>query len=158
MAAGHELSPTYSTGGDYTVETAGVRFAFSARDFAERVGQAALRLGLIDRDGLGAGELDDLVALAAHGRVDRPASPLAGHLDRHRDVLLGGGEDLVHWLRRLVFRGAWIDTQIAQGRIQPVFDEARGGFRYRRAATGVAIATDPPLPDWSIAAYGSRAG
>ena len=155
MAAGHELSPTYSSGSDYSVETAGVRFRFSARDFSERVGQAAVRLGLIERGDLGEAELEDLVALAARGRIARPASPLAEHVERHREVLLGGGEDLVHWLRRLVFRGAWIDAQIAQGRIQPVFDEARGGFGYRRAATGVPIATDPPLPDWSIVAYGS---
>jgi hypothetical protein len=153
MAAGHELVPTYSSGSDFVVEAAGVRFRYSARDFAERVGEAAVRLGLIERGDLGRHELDDLVALAAHGRVARPASPLAQHVARHRDVLLGGGEDLVHWLRRLVFRGAWIDTQIADGRIQPVFEEP-GGFRYRRAATGAPIAADPPLPDWSLVAYG----
>ena len=158
MATGHELSPTYSTGSDFAVEAVGVRFCFSARDFSERVGQAAVALRLIEREDLGPSEVDDLVALAARGRVDRPASPLAEHVERHRDVLLGGGEDLVHWLRRLVFRGAWIDTQIAQGRIQPVFDEARGGFGYRRAATGVPIAADPPLPDGSVVAYGSPAG
>lgn len=153
MAAGHELSPTYSSGSDFIVETAGVRFLFSARDFAERVGDAAVRVGLIARRDLGADELDDLVALAAHGRIAQPASPLAEHVARHRDVLLAGGEDLVHWLRRLVFCGAWIDTQIADGRIEPVFEQARG-FRYRRAATGVAIASDPPMPDWSIVGYG----
>jgi hypothetical protein len=155
MAAGHELSPTYSSGSDYSVEAAGVRFAFSARDFSERVAQAAVQLGLIDRDDLGGAEASDLVALAAAGRVDRPASPLADHLERHRDVLLTGDQDLVHWLRRLVFRGAWIDSQIAAGRIQPVFEESRGGFGYRRSATGAPIAEAPPLPDWSIVAYGS---
>ena len=154
MAAGHELSPTYSSGTDFSVEAAGVRFGFSARDFSERVGQAAVQVRLVDRDDLGPAEVEDLVALAAHGAVPRPASPLAEHVERHRDVLLNGGDDLVHWLRRLVFRGAWIDTQIAEGRIQPVFDEARGGFRYRRAVTGAPIAADPPLPDWSIVAYG----
>jgi len=158
MSAGNELSPTYSSGTDFSVEAAGVRFGFSARDFSERVAQAAVGLGLIERGDLGEPELEDLVALTAHGRIDRPASPLAEHLERHRDVLLGGDDDLVHWLRRLVFRGAWIDTQIAAGRIQPVFDEAGGGFRYRRAATGVPIASDPPRPDWSIVAYGSPAG
>jgi hypothetical protein len=158
MAAGNELSPTYSTGSDFMVEAGGVEFRFAARDFAERVGQAAVQVGLVEREDLGTAEIEDLVALAARGGVTRPASPLAEHVERHRDVLLGGGEDLVHWLRRLVFRGAWIDSQIAQGRIQPVFDETRGGFRYRRAATSVPIAADPPLPDWSIVAYGSPAG
>ena len=145
----------YDSGQDYVLEYGDLRFTFNERDFSERVGQAAVALGLIEREDLGPSEVDDLVALAARGRVDRPASPLAEHVERHRDVLLGGGEDLVHWLRRLVFRGAWIDTQIAQGRIQPVFDEARGGFGFRRSATGVPIAADPPLPDWSAVAYGS---
>ncbi len=154
MATGHGLAPAYSSGTDFSVEAAGVRFGFSARDFSERVGQAAVQLRLVERDGLGPAEVEDLVALAAHGSVPSPASPLAGHVERHREVLLGGGEDLVHWLRRLVFRGAWIDTQIADGRIRPVFEETRGGFSYRRAATGAPIATDPPLPDWSIVAYG----
>jgi hypothetical protein len=157
MAAGHELSPTYSSGSDYSVETAGVRFGFSARDFSERVGQAAVQLGLIERADLGGPEAQDLVALAAHGRVERPASPLAEHVERHRDVLLTGGEDLVHWLRRLAFRGAWIDSQIAEGRIQPVFNESHGGFRYRQGATGLPIPVQPALPDWSIVAYGSPA-
>lgn len=155
MAAGHELWPAYSTGSDFNVERAGVRFGFSAQDFGERVGQAAVSLGLIDRDDLGQGEERDLVALAAHGRVGTPASPLAEHLERHRDVLLAGGEDLVHWLRRLVFRGAWIDTQIAEGRIRPVYDETRGAFGLTRAATGVPIAAGPAMPDWSGVAYGS---
>ncbi len=153
---GHELAPAYSSGNDFSVEAAGVRFGFSARDFAERVGQAAARLGLVERHDLGLSEVADLVALAAHGRIAAPAGPLAEHVERHRDVLLAGGEDLVHWLRRLVFRGAWIDTQIAQGRIQPVFEEARGGFAYRRAATGVPVAAEPPMPDWSVVAYGGR--
>jgi hypothetical protein len=157
MATGPELAPVYSSGTDFSVEAAGVRFGFSARDFAERVGQAAVRTGLIEREDLGPGEVGDLVALAAHGRVARPASPLAGHVERHRDVLLAGGEDLVHWLRRLVFRGAWIDSQIAHGRIQPVFDEARGGFAYRREATGVPVPAEPPMPDWSVVAYGGPA-
>jgi hypothetical protein len=157
MAAGHELSPTYSSGTDFNVETAGVRFAFSRRDFSERVGQAAVQLGLMGRDDLGDAEVDDLVALAAHGRIASPSSPLAEHLARHRDVLMEGDENLVHWLRRLVFRGAWIDAQIAHGRIEPVFEEP-GGFTYRRAATGAPIATDPPLPEWSIVAYGGPAG
>jgi hypothetical protein len=157
MAAGHELSPTYSSGSDFSVEAAGVRFAFSARDFSERIGQAAVQVGLIEREDLGHAEVSDLVELAAQGRVARPASPLAEHVERHRDVLLDGDENLVHWLRRLVFRGAWIDTQIAGGRIEPVFEEP-GGFTYRRAATGAPLATDPPLPDWSTVAYGSPAG
>jgi len=151
------LSPSYSSGHDFSVEVDGVRFRFSATDFASRVGAAAVQLRLIARVRLGAGEVEDLVALTAHGRVAEPASPLAAHIESHRDRLMGGGDDLVHWLRRLVFRGAWIDQQVADGTLVPEFDEARG-FRYRSAATGQPAAEEPVVPNLSDLVYGSAPG
>jgi hypothetical protein len=150
----NQLSPSYASGNDFAVEAAGVRFTFSAEDFSDRVGAAAVRLGVIRRDRLGEGELEDLVALAAHGRIVSPASPLAAYVERHGQTLVDGDQDLVHWLRRLVFRGAWIDQQVADGRIEPVF-EVPGGFSYRSALTGAAAATDPPLPEWPAPPYGA---
>jgi hypothetical protein len=152
MPSHHQLSPSYHSGRDFAVEVAGVRFRFSAEDFTSRVGAAAIRLRLVERHDLGEAELEDLVALAAHGRIARPASGLAAHVERHRGALLGGGEDLVHWLRRLVFRGAWIDQQVADGRIEPVFEDGRG-FVYRSALTGAPAALDPAVPDWSGLAF-----
>jgi hypothetical protein len=154
MASLDQLSPSYSSGRDFAVEVAGVRFRFSAEDFSERVGAAAARLGIVRREDLGAEEVDDLVALAAHGRIVRARSGLAAHVESHREALLGGDQDLVHWLRRLVFRSAWIDQQVADGRIRPVFEEGRG-FTYRSALTGVRAAVEPPMPDWSGIAYGA---
>lgn len=146
------LSPSYSSGHDFSVEVDGVRFAFSAGDFASRIGAAAVRLGLIARDRLGDAEIADLVALAAHGAVSDPRSPLAAHIDEHAGRLLGGDADLVHWLCRLVFTGAWVDQQVADGTLVPEFDEARG-FRYRSAATGQPAADEATVPDWSAIAY-----
>ena len=150
------LSPCYSSGRDFAVEVEGVRFRFSSADFASRVRAAAVQLGLVGREDLSPGEVADLVALTAHGRIARPRSPLAAHVDRHRADLLAGGADLVHWLRRLVFRGAWIDQQVADGQLAPEFDE-RTGFRFRDAATGEPAADPPPLPDWTPIAYRSPA-
>lgn len=150
------LSPCYSSGHDFAVEVEGVRFRFSSADFASRVRAAAEQLGLVDRGELSSDELQDLVALTAHGRIARPASPLAAHVERHRGDLLGGDADAVHWLRRLVFRGAWIDQQVADGQLSPEFDE-RTGFRFRDAATGEPAAEPPPLPDWTPIAYRSAA-
>jgi hypothetical protein len=147
------LSPSYSSGHDFTVEVDGLCFRFNAEDFSWRVGAAAVRLGLIGQGRLGSGEIEDLVALAAHGRIAEPASAMAAHIEAHRDPLLAGGTDLVHWLRRLVFRGAWIDQQVADGTLVPEFEEGRG-FRYRSAATGEAAAEEPTVPDWSPHAYG----
>lgn len=146
------LSPSYSSGHDFAVEVDGVRFRFSAADFTSRTGAAAVRLGLARRERLGPEELEDLVALAAHGRIEEPASDLAAHVEAHRDRLLHRPDDLVHWLRRLVFRGAWIDQQVADGTLVPEFDEGRG-FRYRSAATGQPAAEEPSVPDWSDIAY-----
>lgn len=146
------LSPSYSSGHDFSVEVDGVRFRFSAADFTSRVGAAAIHLGLVARPHLGADELDDLVALAAHGRIGQPASGLTAHVESHRDRLLDGPDDLVQWLRRLVFRGAWIDQQVADGTLVPEFDESRG-FRYRSAATGQPAAEAASVPDWSDIAY-----
>ncbi|HTI33888.1 MAG TPA: hypothetical protein VL422_09455 [Miltoncostaea sp.] len=146
------LSPDYCSGHDFAVEIEGVRFRFNADDFASRTGAAAVRLGLLPRAQLGPAELRDLVALAAHGRIARPSSPLAAHVAANRDGLEWQGRDVVHWLRRLIFRGAWIDQQITDGRIIPVWDEAHG-FRYRSATTGQPAADEPALPDWSAIAY-----
>ena len=150
------LSPCYSSGRDFAVEVEGVRFRFSSADFSSRVRAAAVQLGLVGRGDLSSEELQDLVALTAHGRIAQPASPLAAHVERHRDDLLGGDADAVHWLRRLVFRGAWIDQQVADGQLAPEFDE-RIGFRFRDATTGEPAADSPPLPDWTTIAYRSAA-
>jgi hypothetical protein len=146
------LSPSYSSGHDFSIEVEGVRFRFNAEDFHSRVGAAAVRLGLLRRDALTPQVLEDLVALTAHGTVSTPRSPFAAHLDRHHATLLGGGADLVHWLRRLVFRGAWVDQQVRDGVLVPEFDETLG-FVFRSRATGERTADEPRPPDWRVVAY-----
>lgn len=155
--ATHRLFPVYRSGDTFAVEVGGVRFGFSAADFTARVGAAAALLGLVPREEQGPGELDDLVALAAHGSIARPASPLAAHVADHAGLLGEGRGGLVHWLRRLVFRDAWIDAEITDGRLHPEFAAPRG-FRYRSAATGLRIPAGPPPPDLSAAAYRRPAG
>lgn len=145
------LSPSYSSGHDFAIEIEGVVFSFSAEDFHSRVGAAAVRLGLLGRSALTPAVIEDLVALTARGRVSRPRSGLAGHVEHHRGTLLAGPADLVHWLRRLVFRGAWIDQQVRDGVLVPEFDEAVG-FRYRTAA-GERAADEPAAPDWGAVAF-----
>lgn len=147
------LSPSYSSGRDFAIEVEGVRFRFNADDFAGRVGVAAAALGLVARDDLTPAVLEDLVALTAFGRISAPRSGLAAHLVRH-DALVGaeapGG--LVHWLRRLVFRGAWVDQQVRDGVLVPEWDEAVG-FRFRSAATGEPAGEEARPPDWRALGY-----
>ena len=129
----------YRSGADFTLEFVGRRYAFSRRDFAERVAAAARRLGLVGPDDLEAAETDDLVRLAARGRVARPRSPLGRHLVEHLTADPAAGADLVYWLRKLVFRSAWLDQRVKLGLVEARFDEHTGDFRYD--------AGPHPLPD-----------
>ena len=64
-----EPSTNYSSGDSYTLEFLGYRFSFGARDFEERVGAAAVKLGLVPSNDLDEEEVADLVELAADGRI-----------------------------------------------------------------------------------------
>lgn len=151
------LSPSYASGHDFAIEVEGVRFRFNADDFAARAGAAAARLGLVARENLTPGLLEDLVALTAHGRIARPRTGLAGHVARHPALADEGPGGAVHRLRRTVFRGAWIDQQVRDGVLSPEWDDAVG-FRFRSVATGDWAAEEPSPPDWRALAYAGEAG
>lgn len=102
-----QLCPTYRTGDDFVVSSGPVRVAFSESDFTARIVSAAVRLGFVDASELDEDDRDDLVALAAHGRIDRDASRLAAHVDTFAAQLLGGDRDLIQWLRRLAVGARW---------------------------------------------------
>jgi hypothetical protein len=99
----------YDSGQDYVLEYGELRFTFNERDFSERVEQAALKLGFV-ASRLEGVELEDLVNLTVNGEVADPASALGEHVNDCWPELVGPAErSLVHWLRRLVFRSAWLD-------------------------------------------------
>jgi hypothetical protein len=151
MSTPPQSCSNYKSGTDFTMEFGSFRFRFSAEDFTERVQGAARDLGFVEAP-LSAAETEDLVTLAAHGAIERPASPLGAHVAARADRLLGGEDDLVYWLRKLVFRGAWMDQQIKDGWLEPEFSEERG-FSYRSAANGEPVLMRAPAPDWSAVAY-----
>jgi len=152
MSTRRQSPSNYRSGTDFTIEFAGFRFRFSALDFTQRVEAAAARLGFVRRTALDEAELADLVALTVHGEISQPASPLAAHVDLHRRALIGWDDDLVYWLRKLVFRGAWLDQQVKEGRLEPVFGE-REGFAYRSVATDAPVVDGTRAPDWSSVGY-----
>jgi hypothetical protein len=129
-----------------------VRFEFNREDFSQRVVAAATRLGLVDGATIGDDERADLTAIAVDGHATGPHSDLARHLGQIDHLLVHDGRDLTHWLRRLVFRGAWIDQLVTQGHLEPVFVQGRG-FTYRSPGTGAPTADDAGAPDWSAHAY-----
>src|SRR5881392_10960 len=96
----------YDSGEDFVLEYGELRFTFNERDFRERCEQAARKLGFIggavDED-----EGEDLINLV--GPSDR---------------------SLVHWLRRLIFRGAWLDQRVKEGELDIHFDGDSQAFVY----------------------------
>ena len=107
----------YDSGEDFVLEYGELRFTFNEEDFSERCEQAALKLGFVGGR-LGEEELEDLVNLAVNGEIFDPASALGEHVNDCWPELVGPAErSLVHWLRRLVFRGAWLDQRVNEGEL-----------------------------------------
>ena len=143
----------YTSGDDFVVEFLGYRFSFNGLDFEQRVNAAAVRLGLIEPGELGDEETADLVELTAHGRIDEPRSGLGEYLVRHWERLaLVNDESLVYWLRKLIFRGAWLDQRVKENLLEVDWDDTTAEFGYRdpdggprtaRARPGALVARAP---------------
>ena len=144
----------YSSGDDYVVEFLGYRFSFNDGDFEQRVTAAAVRLGLVEANGLDAEETADLVELAAEGRIEEPRSSLGRYLVRHWErISLVGGESLVYWLRKLIFRGAWLDHRVKEGLLEVTWDEENSEFAYQDPRGGRALLELAPVPSWHELQY-----
>jgi hypothetical protein len=145
----HEARSNYVSGDDYVLEFLGYRFSFGARDFRERVMSAAVKLDLIADSDLDEDETLDLVELTADGRIGEPRSTLGVYLMRHWERLsLNDGESLVYWLRKLVFRGAYLDHRVKENLLDVSFDEATGDFGYAEPEGGRALLELAPTPSW----------
>ncbi len=146
----------YDSGQDYVLEYGDLRFTFNERDFSERVEQAGLKLGFV-RVRLVDAELEDLVNLAVNGEVSDPASELGEHVNDCWPELVGPSErSLVHWLRRLVFRSAWLDQRVKEGELDVVFDELTNSFAYVQPRHEREPVELSPEPNWARVAYAPR--
>ena len=144
----------YSSGDAYALEFLGYQFSFGERDFEERVAAAAVKLGLVASNDLDADELADLVELAADARVADPRSPLGAYLVRHWErVALVDGESLVYWLRKLVFRSAYLDHRVKEGLLDVSWDESSGEFAYAEQEGGRSLLELAPTPSWHAVQY-----
>ncbi len=143
----------YDSGQDYVLEYGDLRFTFNERDFSERVEQAALKLDFVGGR-LESTELEDLVNLTVNGEVQDPASGLGEHVNDCWPELVGPSErSLVHWLRRLVFRGAWLDQRVKEGELELVFDDRELSFGYAQPDRGFELIELSPEPSWAQVAY-----
>ncbi len=144
------VETNYSSGEDYVVEFLGYRFGFNQADFEQRVTAAAVKLGFLGGNELDDDETADLVELAADGRIVEPRSPLGRYVVRHWERLsLIGNESLVYWLRKLVFRGAWLDHRVKEGLLEVAWDDGAADFAYSDPNGGRALLELAPVPSWS---------
>ena len=144
----------YTSGEEYIVEFLGYRFSFNAFDFEQRVTAAAVKLGLVEGNDLDEDETADLVELTADGRIAEPRSGLGIYLVRHWEQLsLVAGESLVYWLRKLVFRGAWLDHHVKEGKLEVGWDDDAAEFSYRDPGGGRALLELLPTPSWHELRY-----
>ena len=143
----------YESGADYVLEYGELRFTFNERDFTERVEQAGAKLGFVSGE-LDDDEREDLVNLAVNGEVTDPHSSLGEHVvERWSDLHGASDRSLVHWLRRLVFRGAWLDQRVMEGELELVFDEDTASFGYAQPERSGELIELSPEPSWHSVAY-----
>ncbi len=146
----------YRSGSDYVVEFLDYRFSFAGSDFEERVTAAAVRLELVRRNDLGEAETADLVELAASpiGQISEPRSELGRYLvDNWEKISLVNGESFVYWLRKLVFRGAWLDHRVKQGLLAVAWDDEQAEFGYRDPDGDRTLLELAPVPSWRSLRY-----
>ncbi len=143
----------YESGSDYVLEYGELRFTFNERDFTERVEQAGVKLGFVAAP-LCDAEREDLVNLAVNGEVSDAHSSLGEHINACWGDLHGPSErSLVHWIRRLVFRGAWLDQRVMEGELEVVFDEQTARFGYVQPDRDNEVIELSPEPSWEWVAY-----
>lgn len=146
----------YDSGQDFVLEYGELRFTFNERDFGERCEQSALKLGFVDGR-LNNPELEDLVNLVVNGEVHDPASALGEHVNDCWPDLVGPAErSLVHWLRRLVFRSAWLDQRVKEGELDVAYDSETLTFAYIQPDRDGEPIELAPEPSWDRVAYVPR--
>lgn len=148
----------YGSGQDYVLEYGELKFTFSETDFRQRLEQAVKMVGIIDDTTvLNDEELEDLVTLAVDGEIPEGGSAFGDHLASilYDDKLMRRtNEPLTHWLRRLTFRGAWLDQRVIEGELTVKFDPDINDFVYLQEGSDVPIKLADP-PSWAHSAYSS---
>ena len=146
----------YDSGQDFVLEYGELRFTFNELDFSERCEQAAVKLGFLDGR-LREEELEDLVNLVVNGEIHDPASALGEHVNDCWPELVGPAErSLVHWLRRLVFRSAWLDQRVKEGELDVAFHPSSQTFAYIQPDRDGEPIELSPEPSWNRVAYVPR--
>jgi hypothetical protein len=108
-----------------------------------------VKLGLVADNELDEDETADLVELVERDWIESPRSGLGQYIVRHWErVSLVGGESLVYWLKKLVFRGAWLDHRVKEGLLEVSWDDGAADFLYRDPRGDRALLDLADVPSW----------
>ncbi|HVS86474.1 MAG TPA: hypothetical protein VHD91_12670, partial [Gaiellaceae bacterium] len=112
------------------------------------------KLELLPGNALDEDETADLVELVERDAIAAPRSSLGRYLVRNWDELaLVGGESLVYWLKKLVFRSAWLDHRVKEGLLEVGWDDEENEFAYADPNGGRALLELLPTPSWHELQY-----
>ncbi|MGN6379964.1 MAG: hypothetical protein ACTHNU_13510 [Gaiellales bacterium] len=140
----------YVSGDDYVVEFLDYRYGFSRIDFEQRVCAAATRLELVPGRDMSEEEAGDLVELTTAGLIEQPRSELGRYLITRLGEIDGlHQQPVTYWLRKLVFRGAWLDHRVKAGMLDVSYDERAGRFDYRMPTDASPLIELAPVPSWA---------
>ena len=86
-----------------------------------------------------------------------PASALGEHVNDCWPDLVGPADrSLVHWLRRLVFRSAWLDQRVKEGELDVAYESDSQTFAYIQPDRNDEPIELAPEPSWGRVAYTGR--
>src|SRR5207245_10254463 len=120
------------------------------------VEEAGRKVGFVHAR-LGAAELEDLVNRTVNGEVQDPASGLGEHVNDCWPEIVGPADrSLVHWLRRLVFRSAWLDQRVKEGELDVAYESDSQTFAYIQPDRDGEPIELAPEPSWDRVAYVPR--
>ena len=123
----------------------------------QRVEQAAVKLDFVAPGPRRPRSSHDLLELAVNGEIREPAPPSASTSTRTGTSWSAPPtSSLVHWIRRLVFRGAWLDQRVKEGELDIVFDEDTQTFGYIQPDRDSELIELSAEPSWGSISYGGR--
>ena len=129
----------YDSGEDFVLEYGELRFTFNERDFmrALRAGRAEARVRRPAASTSPSSRTSSTSPSTA--RSTSPRRALGEHVNDCWPELVGPSDrSLVHWLRRLVFRSAWLDQRVKEGELDVAFDVGSQTFAYVQPDRGGA--------------------
>lgn len=132
----------YHSGEDVELAYLDWTFRFAHDDFEQRVVDAAIELDLT-RAPVDPATRADLFAIAIDGTTRGRRTKTATRI-----AALQGEADPIYWLRKLVFRSAWLDHRIKHGLVEMHFDERTGSFE---PIDGAYPLPDEPAPRFGVA-------